>query len=272
MRAAQCFGLALVAGLLLTGCEEGSSAAGLAVPSEAARASHRPEVVMPAVTASKRPPLSSRAPAGKAAAPAVLLRAAAGGDGDSWKDTRGVEYRLGLVNSPELSECYGGTASAKRKALTSGGFRASSYTVDQYGRRVSVVFLADGRNLNVWLARHGYANDKYLAQFRHENRQLAAELDVAFAAAKREHAGLWGSCGTRPQGFAAAPSAPAPSKAGSSKAQARAGCDASYPDVCIPPAPPDLDCGDISARRFTVLAPDPHRFDADGDGIGCESG
>ena len=48
-------------------------------------------------------------------------------------------------------------------------------------------------------------------------------------------------------------------------------CDPSYPDVCIPPAPPDLDCGDITDRRFRVLPPDPHRFDGDGNGIGCES-
>jgi hypothetical protein len=50
-------------------------------------------------------------------------------------------------------------------------------------------------------------------------------------------------------------------------------CDPSYPTVCIPPAPPDLDCGQISHRRFTVLPPDPHGFDGnDNDGIGCESG
>jgi hypothetical protein len=47
----------------------------------------------------------------------------------------------------------------------------------------------------VLLARRGYANDRYLAQFRHENPALARELDPAFAAAKREHAGLWGACG-----------------------------------------------------------------------------
>ncbi len=48
-------------------------------------------------------------------------------------------------------------------------------------------------------------------------------------------------------------------------------CDPSYPGVCIPPAPPDLDCKDVPYRRFQVLAPDPHKFDRDGDGIGCES-
>lgn len=49
-------------------------------------------------------------------------------------------------------------------------------------------------------------------------------------------------------------------------------CDPSYPTVCIPPPPPDLDCGQIPHRRFQVLPPDPHNFDGDHDGIGCESG
>ncbi|HEU4605046.1 MAG TPA: hypothetical protein VFS46_02290, partial [Nitrososphaera sp.] len=47
-------------------------------------------------------------------------------------------------------------------------------------------------------------------------------------------------------------------------------CDPSYPDVCIPASPPDLDCGEISYRNFRVLQPDPHEFDGDSDGIGCE--
>lgn len=50
-----------------------------------------------------------------------------------------------------------------------------------------------------------------------------------------------------------------------------ASCDPSYPDVCIPPPPPDLDCKDIPYKRFRVLPPDPHRFDRDKNGIGCES-
>ena len=52
----------------------------------------------------------------------------------------------------------------------------------------------------------------------------------------------------------------------------QAGCDPSYPEVCIPPYPPDLNCGDISDRRFAVLPPDPHGFDWNDDGIGCEIG
>jgi hypothetical protein len=69
------------------------------------------------------------------------------------------------------------------------------------------------------------------------------------------------------------PPAPEPPPPPKPPAKPRNNCDPSYPGVCIPPAPPDLDCGDISHRRFTVLAPDPHGFDGrDNDGIGCESG
>ena len=49
------------------------------------------------------------------------------------------------------------------------------------------------------------------------------------------------------------------------------GCDPSYPTVCIAPPPPDLDCGEVPYRRFTVRQPDPHDFDRDRDGIGCET-
>ncbi|MFE3459274.1 hypothetical protein ACFXKD_17165 [Nocardiopsis aegyptia] len=36
--------------------------------------------------------------------------------------------------------------------------------------------------------------------------------------------------------------------------------------------PPDLDCPDISERNIDVSEGDPHNFDADGDGVGCEEG
>lgn len=49
------------------------------------------------------------------------------------------------------------------------------------------------------------------------------------------------------------------------------GCDPSYPGVCVPPPPPDLNCGDILDRNFAVVGSDPHGFDANNDGVGCES-
>ena len=49
----------------------------------------------------------------------------------------------------------------------------------------------------------------------------------------------------------------------------QSGCDPSYPDFCIPPPPPLLNC-DTQQKNFTVLPPDPHGFDRDEDGIGCD--
>ena len=52
-------------------------------------------------------------------------------------------------------------------------------------------------------------------------------------------------------------------------------CHHSYPTVCIPPAPPDLNCADIPFRSFQVRwdvpDPDPHHFDGNRDRVGCES-
>lgn len=48
-------------------------------------------------------------------------------------------------------------------------------------------------------------------------------------------------------------------------------CHPSYPTVCIPPPPPDLDCPQIPYRNFAVTGSDPHRFDGDNDGVGCET-
>ena len=77
--------------------------------------------------------------------------------------------------------------------------------------------------------------------------------------ARARGVGMWG-------GGPASRPGPAPGP------ESRKGCDPAYPTVCIPPPPPDLDCGDIPHRDFKVLPPDPHGFDRDEDGVGCEGG
>ena len=67
------------------------------------------------------------------------------------------------------------------------------------------------------------------------------------------------------------PAPPKPATTKAPKPAPQSNCDPSYPTVCIAPAPPDLDCPDVPYKRFKVLPPDPHRFDADHDGIGCET-
>lgn len=86
-----------------------------------------------------------------------------------------------------------------------------------------------------------------------ENHQLAA----------------WAECG----GFSADAVAGSGETAPAPQSGPGAGtCDPSYPDLCMRPieVTGDLDCGQIAYTRFRVLPPDPHGFDRDHDGIGCE--
>jgi hypothetical protein len=48
-------------------------------------------------------------------------------------------------------------------------------------------------------------------------------------------------------------------------------CDPSYPDFCVTTYSANLTCTDIPYRNFTVLAPDTHGLDSDGDTFGCEN-
>lgn len=126
---------------------------------------------------------------------------------------------------------------------------------DQYGRLLAYVWLGDATLFNAKIVQDGYAlvytfppNVKYVDVF------LACQRE-----AREKGNGLW---------FTGLLSSSAPTSPGAAASPAR--CDPAYPDVCIPSPPPDLDCADISFRRFRVFPPDPHRFDGDGDGIGCE--
>ena len=56
----------------------------------------------------------------------------------------------------------------------------------------------------------------------------------------------------------------------SSNSGSTEGCDPSYPEICITTYSAKLICADIPFRNFKVLLPDPHGFDSDADGIGCE--
>lgn len=47
-------------------------------------------------------------------------------------------------------------------------------------------------------------------------------------------------------------------------------CDPAYPDLCIAKDSSNLKCSNVKKHNFKVLSPDPHNFDRDGDGIGCE--
>lgn len=142
---------------------------------------------------------------------------------------------------------------------------------DRFGRLLRYLWAEeDGEAIliNEKLVREGAA----IARRFPPDTTYATRFERAQAAAEADGAGLWGACG----GVVALEARVAPTATSarmgiaSGADQERAGCDPAYPTVCIPPSPPDLDCKQISFTRFQVLPPDPHRFDLDFDGIGCE--
>jgi micrococcal nuclease len=212
-------------------------------------------------------------------------------DGDTIKVTsRGFETTVRLIgiDTPETRrpdtpvQCFGPAASARAKKLLPAGMSVrlvtdeSQDTRDRFGRLLAYVYRPGKSGLasvNYALVATGYARAYVFDQerpFRYQAQFLAAERRAR--ALKR---GLWGPpCNgntTKPDpSQAPAPSLTPPPSPPPPSGPSRGGCDPAYPDVCIPPPPPDLNCSEISARNFRVLQPDPHRFDIDGDGVGCE--
>ncbi|HKZ99355.1 MAG TPA: thermonuclease family protein [Thermoplasmata archaeon] len=160
-------------------------------------------------------------------------------DGDTLDVEGGLRVRLVLVDAPELSESGGPEARAYLTALCLGAralIDEDDFQIgeDPFGRVLAVVYCR-GTNANAAMISSGHADTFY-----------------AYCAESEFGSLSWTGCSSPPP--------PPP-----------ANCDPSYPDVCIPPPPPDLDCPDIEFQNFRVLPPDPHRFDGDGDGIGCET-
>jgi micrococcal nuclease len=201
-------------------------------------------------------------------------------DGDTIVLTSGAHVRLLQIDTPEpgTAECYSRAAGRDlRRMLPAGAVvrleaDPSLDRVDRYGRLLRYVHHA-GRNLNLALVRDGSATVWF---FEGEQGRYASSLLTAARAARRLHRGLWGAC----PGAIWDPDGPATTGPGSAPAAAAqprravggpaAKCDPSYPTVCIPPPPPDLDCAEMHAHGFRVLQPDPHHFDGDRNGIGCE--
>jgi len=197
-------------------------------------------------------------------------------DGDTIVLAGGARVRFLQIDTPEpgTAECYSRAAGRDLRRMLPAGSVVTLETdptldqVDRYGRLLRYVHRA-GRNLNLALVRDGSATVWF---YDGERGRYAAALLAAARSARSAHRGLWGAC---PHAvwdpYRAATTGP-----GSGTATPRAAvggrCDPSYPTVCIPSPPPDLDCADIPYRRFRVRPPDPHHFDGGGDGIGCERG
>ncbi len=235
-------------------------------------------------------------PAG--AEPAQLSRVVDGDTADFvLSDGRTDRVRFTLIDTPETVHpsapvgCFGQEASAFTSWLLSLGadvyLESDVSDRDRYDRLLRYVWLDFGGEvylLNEAIARSGYgALSTYPPDVKYVDQVQAAQQF-----AQRHQRGLWGACESfgapavanapatnateswqaPEQPVAAPPAAAAPV----TNAVAPAGdCHPSYPTLCLPGGP-DLDCGEITARRFPGVPPDPHGFDGDSDGIGCESG
>ena len=206
-------------------------------------------------------------------------------DGDTLTLRDGRKIRLVQIDTPELGsgECYSRAAWTALLALVPVGSRVTLEAdpaldkIDRY-RRLLRYIRRGPLNVNLALVRRGAATPYF---YRGDRGKYASALMATAISAQAAKRGLWKACpSTRLDPFRAAttgqssppanptppPPPPAPPPAGN--------CAASYPDVCIPPPPPDLDCKDVPYTNFkvidTVPSPDPHHFDGDHDGIGCE--
>lgn len=201
-------------------------------------------------------------------------------DGDTIVLTDGRRVRLLQIDTPELGsgECYSRAATRELRRLlpaaTAVTLEADARLdrVDSYGRLLRYVRVGT-RNLNLELVQRGAAT---VWLYRGERGRYASQLLAAARRAREAGRGLWGACPRAVWNPVAAADTGGSGAATTRQAAPfapRAGrCEPSYPDVCIPPAPPELDCGDVPYRDFRVLPPDPHGLDGrDNDGRGCES-
>lgn len=187
-------------------------------------------------------------------------------DGDTIAvEIDGNEYTVRYIgiDTPETVhptrgvEPYGPEASELNKQLVKGEtvrLEKDVSETDRFGRLLRYVYV-DGVMVNATLVAEGLAQvSTFPPDVKHTDMFLKLQEQ-----ARNQGVGMWSDA----EPVTVTPTAE-PSQEPSGE------CDPSYPGVCIPPPPPDLNCGDITHRRFEVLPPDPHNFDGNRDGVGCE--
>lgn len=223
-------------------------------------------------------------------------------DGDTLKiDINGKTETLRLIgiDTPETVdprkpvECFGKEAADYIKGITTGKKvrleqDSTQSNKDKYNRLLRYVYLEDGTSVNRQMIEGGYA---FEYTYDSNPYKYQAEYKASQIAAREGARGLWAktTCNGehRPAQKTAiqphrseqrvnivpapVPPAPVPSTQPTPApiAQTPTNCDPNY-TPCVPNVNYDLDCGDIRFR-VRVIGADPHRFDREGDGLGCES-
>ncbi len=277
-RIAAPLGAATVCIALAVGCAgiEGAD------PDDTAEAGSTTSAVEPASTTTVSTSTTTRpttttttAPIGRPGRRAVVASIT---DGDTFRTEDGERVRLIGIDTPEVDgeACFATEATAALTRLAPPGtevvLEIDVEETDRFGRTLAYVHrVADDLLVNLELARLGVAVQLTVPP----NVARAEEIGRVVAEARDAGRGLWGGCTTTTSPApppAPPPVLPAVPTVPPATSPPSGACHPSYPTVCIPPAPPDLDCPQIPHRRFTVVGEDPHGFDGDHDGVGCESG
>ena len=196
--------------------------------------------------------------------PATVARVIDGDTIEAELDGTILDVRLIGIDTPETVhpsepvECFGAAASRFTTTMLDGQEIRLEFDVektDQYGRTLAYVWLGDVL-FNEMLVSEGFAqvstyppNVKYVDVFVKAQRE-----------ARSLGRGLWGATCSEPE----------PVKSGGGGGEG-GNCDPNYPGVCIAPYPPDLNCADVPYANFKVTGSDPHGFDGNRDGVGCET-
>jgi len=161
---------------------------------------------------------------------------------------------------------------------------------DQYGRELAYVWFESGGD--PYLLNHILINNGWAEDVDYGDRKYDAEFQTAASFAERNVIGVWSLCGGFQIPLASVPVAELP-PADIADEPANVpvsepanvpvyepepvveepadsgGCDPNY-SGCVPLVSYDLNCPDIGFS-VQVIGGDPHGFDRDNDGYGCES-
>lgn len=198
-------------------------------------------------------------------------------DGDTLTIATGENVRFLQIDTPEISpaECYGAEAHKALVGIIGKSpitLESDSVSNDKDSRGRILRYVKVGKvNVNLKLVEIGAATPYF---YKGEKGKYSAQLLKAAQNAKAKKIGLWKMCPNtklEPLKPATTGSVVA-SPVTTTKATANAMCDPNYLG-CVPPYPPDLDCRDIKRMGLApirVIGVDVHKFDGDGDGIGCD--
>ena len=165
----------------------------------------------------------------------------------------GQSIRFALASAPEINTSMGLAAKQYIQQICPVGSKVKvdeddGQTQGSYGRIVGVIY-CNGVNLNQAVLGQGFGHFAFSKTFC-DNNEFSGQP--------------WSECYSNQKETSSQTQYTQPDYSQTTESN----CDPNY-SGCIPPYPPDLDCSDVG-KNIRVIDSDPHGFDRDGDGIGCE--